>query len=113
MQEVKMMDIVRPIEGIFLDIGWTMNAPASGHWMLIPSFYESVNREMLDSIPKAEWELVFSECLSYLENNHLIQTEQEEFDQFCAFYKIISDRYKNRPRCVQLYRPLCRRVKPC
>lgn len=85
------MNIIRPIQGVFLDIGWTMDAPASGQWMLTTAFYDFVGRKKAEAVPKPKWESVFAECMSYLEKNHLILTEQEEYNQFQIFYKMLSD----------------------
>ena len=34
-------------------IGWTMDAPASGHWMLTNAFYGFVGREKIEAITKS------------------------------------------------------------
>ena len=85
------MDIIRPIKGVFLDIGWTMDAPASGHWMLTTAFFDLVGRQKINAIPKPKWESAFAECMRYLEENHLVQTEQEECERFYTFYEMLSD----------------------
>ena len=85
------MNISYPVRGIFLDIGWTMNAPASGQWMTPPLFYELAGKDKYDSIPKQRIDSALSKCMDYLDGNHLIRTEGEEFEQFKVYYKMLSD----------------------
>ena len=70
---------MRQIKGVFLDIGWTMNAPASGQW-----FFQPIVKALVGEV-----QVVPEGCMAFLNENHLVQTEQEEFEQFKVFYRMM------------------------
>ena len=74
---------------IFLDVGYTLDYPASGEWMLTNKFYEIVgdriNGKDHDEIWKAR-----NEGIRFLEENHLLKTMEEEEEQYTEFYSIVS-----------------------
>ena len=78
------------IKGIFFDLGWTLCYPASGNWMLTNKCVELIGGEILNSIPRKRLENALSAGMKYLDDNHLILTEQEEFKQFQQFYAMIT-----------------------
>ena len=75
---------------LFLDVGYTIDYPASGDWMFTKRFYESaggkLNQCTADQIRKAR-----AAGLDYLEKNHLIRDEEEEADRFYHYYRIVSE----------------------
>ncbi|MCK5129908.1 MAG: HAD family hydrolase [Clostridiales bacterium] len=85
------MKLSKPINGIFLDIGWTLVSPATGHWMIPLKAMEFVDTKTLESIPKERVNEAFAKCTKYLDENHLIRTVEEEYAQFAHFYKMLSD----------------------
>lgn len=74
---------------IFLDVGYTLDYPASGDWMLTNRFYEiagdRINGKDHDEIWNAR-----NVGIRFLEENHLLTTMEEEKDQYFEFYSIIS-----------------------
>lgn len=85
------MYLHKPIKGIFFDVGWTMNEPASGHWMITKKAYEYMNINVVNSLPKERISKTFEQCMDYLNKNHLIKTEEDEYEQLKIFYTMLSD----------------------
>ena len=74
---------------IFLDVGYTLDAPASGDWMLTNKFFEVVG-EKINGINSDEIKRAIYVGIDYLEENHLLTTMEEEYKQFIEFYSIVS-----------------------
>ena len=85
------MYLHKPIKGIFFDVGWSMNAPASGHWMITKKAYEYIDTNVINSLPKERISNAFEQCMEYLNKNHLLITEEDEYEQFKIFYTMLSD----------------------
>ena len=62
---------------IFLDVGYTLDAPASGDWMLTNKFYEVVG-DRINAIDSKEIKRAKYVGIDYLEKNHLLTTMEEE-----------------------------------
>jgi putative hydrolase of the HAD superfamily len=75
------------MKGILFDIGWTLNYPASGDWMLTSKCGEFD----FASVPRERTAAAFAEAANYLEKKHLIFTEDEEYEQFRHFYAMIAN----------------------
>lgn len=80
------------IKGIFLDIGWTMCRPKSGHWWLNETFYRLADSEGLETTDKTRMEQVLDEAYRLLLENHRMDDEEQELQQFFAYYTRISER---------------------
>ena len=80
------------IKGIFLDIGWTMCRPKSGHWWLNETFYRLADEEGMEMIDKEQMEQVLDEAYHLLLENHRMDDEEQELQQFFAYYTLISER---------------------
>ena len=87
-----MLDILKDKKGVFFDLGWTLDTPASGDWMLTKKFYEFASGKLLSSIPADTLDNAVIEGFRYLETRHLLTTCEEEAEQFTVFYGIINDR---------------------
>ncbi len=83
------MELVKPINGIFLDIGWTLNCPVTDDWFLSERFYSYVSREILEQAPQDKVYAVRQKCMKYLAANHLVLTEEAEYEQYKMFYRIL------------------------
>lgn len=71
---------------IFFDIGYTLDYPNSGYWFLTKLFFEYVNnRNSLENILKAQ-----EECMYILDNNHKMNTFEQEHDAFYSFYSALN-----------------------
>ena len=74
---------------IFLDVGYTIDAPASGDWMFTDLFLEYVDKRLkmcngIDIVRARE------EGLLFLRQNHHVKAIEEECIQFSEYYSIIS-----------------------
>ena len=85
-----MIDLLKDKKVIFFDVGYTLDAPASGDWMFTNQFLglagEKLRKKSKEEIGKA-----FDAGLRYLTENHLITTVEAEIRQFYEYYSIISD----------------------
>ena len=76
---------------IFFDVGYTLDAPASGDWMLTGKFLELAGERLRlrggDEIRKA-----MEDGIAFLAKDHLVTSEEKEIAQFSAFYAMLSDR---------------------
>ena len=82
-----MTELLKDKKGIFFDVGWTLDAPASGDWMLTNRFLDAAGRERIDSIPLSVRRAAFDEAFHELNQNHRLDTVDEEIEQFTRFYK--------------------------
>lgn len=74
---------------IFFDVGYTLDYPASGDWMFTNKFHELVGNKLVKYSPE-EIQKAKNISLEYLEENHLVQSVQDEYCQFIHFYSEIS-----------------------
>ena len=81
------MKLHPPIKGIFFDAGWTLLYPTSEVWWF-PK--ECIDPSLLDGIPDGKREAAFQRALKYLDDNHLVLTEEAEIAQFKALYSMIA-----------------------
>ena len=75
---------------IFFDVGYTLDAPASGDWMLTRKFMEYAG-DQLKQHDGTEIRKASEAGLRYLTQNHLVKTVDEEIRQFFRYYSILSD----------------------
>lgn len=86
------MPVFPSVKGIFLDIGWTLNYPASGQWMIPLKALEYMDSNVFDAIPKPIVGDAFSQGMDYLNKNHLVKSESDEYQQFLTFYRLVFKR---------------------
>lgn len=87
-----MLEILKNKKGVFFDLGWTLDTPASGDWMLTNQFFEFVSGKLLSALPVDTLDAAVIEGIRYLEKNHSVATCADEADQFTVFYGIINER---------------------
>ncbi len=85
-----MIDILKNKKVIFFDVGYTLDAPASGDWMFTNMFLELAG-EKLRQRTETEIQNARVAGLRYLDHDHLIQTVEAEIRNFFDFYSIVSD----------------------
>lgn len=76
---------------ILFDVGHTLVRPKSGSWILPPRYPELLGDAMLrvkEQQPET-FERATRNALKYLNDNHLVKTETEEYEQFRVFYSMI------------------------
>ena len=85
-----MLNLLMDKEVIFFDVGYTLDAPASGDWMFTNKFLELAG-EKLKQRTAADIQRARSAGLRFLEQDHLIQTVEAEIRNFFGYYSIISE----------------------
>ena len=78
---------------IFFDVGYTLDAPASGDWMLTGKFMEAAGAKMKQR-SETEIQKAAEAGLRFLAQNHLVKTVDEEIRQFFRYYTILSDQLR-------------------
>jgi len=71
---------------IFFDVGYTLDYPLSGDWILTNKFYELAGKQFNSYMEELRTE-VLCHCIENLLRNHKVQDMKEEFLQFYNFYK--------------------------
>ncbi len=84
-----MLEILRDKKVIFFDVGYTLDAPASGDWMFTGKFLELAG-ETLKMRSDAAIQAAREEGLRFLTQDHLIKTVEAEIRNFFGYYSIIS-----------------------
>ncbi len=85
-----MLNLLKDKEVIFFDVGYTLDAPASGDWMFTRKFLELAG-EKLKQRTAADVQRARDAGLRFLEQDHLIQTVEAEIRNFFGYYSIISE----------------------
>ena len=85
-----MLQLLRDKKVIFFDVGYTLDMPASGDWMLTNRFLKEA-RDRLKTSSDADIRKAMEAGLRYLMENHLVTTVEAEISQFYQFYSILSD----------------------
>lgn len=78
---------------IFFDMGYTLEAPASGDWFHTKKFYEIVG-DKINSVSKQELLKAKEIGTDWLEKHHICKTLNEEYEQFIVYYSMVSDLLK-------------------
>ena len=78
---------------IFLDVGNTIDRPASGDWMFTDLFYGLAGEQLKQRDP-GEVRKARRAAADFLLKNHLVRSEEEEAAQFRQYYRIVSDRLR-------------------
>ncbi len=86
-----MTDLLKDKEVLFFDVGYTLDAPASGDWMFTGKFLELAG-DRLKQRSEAEILEAKNAGLDFLTRNHPVTTVDAEIRQFAEYYSIISDR---------------------
>ena len=85
-----MIQLLRDKKVIFFDVGYTLDRPASGDWMLTNKFLKEAGGRF-KSRSEAEILKTKETILQYMAENHLVTTVEAEISQFYQLYSIISD----------------------
>lgn len=85
-----MIELLKDKKVIFFDVGYTLDAPASGDWMFTGQFLELAG-EKLKKKSRYEISKAFDAGLQYLAGNHLVTTVDAEIRQFYEYYSVVSD----------------------
>ena len=75
---------------IFFDVGYTLDRPASGDWVLTNKFLKEVGDRM-KACSEAEIRQTKETVLQYMVEHHLMTTVEAEISHFYRIYSIISE----------------------
>ncbi|MCK9171187.1 MAG: HAD-IA family hydrolase [Treponema sp.] len=81
------------IKGVFLDLGWTLEFPRNGDWMITEAFCRACSQQALSGLSPFALKSALAEGFSYLAKNHKVRSEEEEEKQFIHFYEIIAEKF--------------------
>ncbi len=85
-----MLNLLKDKKVIFFDVGYTLDAPASGDWMFTNKFLE-LTGEKLKQRTEAQIQRARDEGRRFLAQSHHVQTVEAEIRNFFDYYSIISD----------------------
>ena len=77
------------IKGILIDSGRVLNFPTTGNWSYSPDFFNIVDKDKFDKIPKHKRKEAFSKAWKYLDSENYVSTIEEEEKIFKKFFEII------------------------
>jgi putative hydrolase of the HAD superfamily len=97
-----MHEVLKDKKFIFFDVGYTLDAPASGHWMFTNKFLE-FTKDKLDMFDNATIHSAMLKGFAYIEKNHKLFTIEEEISTLCVFYQIVSDELSLGLTIAQIY----------
>ncbi len=81
------MEKLKNIRGIFFELGGTLIYPPSGSWMFSELAYRYFPK---DRLSEPQIKSVMSEASRKLDENHLLQSIDEEYAQFYEYYRTVS-----------------------
>lgn len=76
----------RRINGVFFDLGWTLEQPKDDDWVLTSCFFEHVGRERFYAIDAEKRLDAIARASRPLYERHLMRTTEEENRRFTEFY---------------------------
>lgn len=85
-----MIELLKDKKVIFFDVGYTLDAPASGDWVFTNKFLELAG-ERLKLHSEEEIREAKEAGIRFLNQDHLLTTVEAEYLQFVRFYTIISE----------------------
>ena len=78
------------IKAVFLDLGWTIFRPAKSDWFVNQMMLKFTSLDAINRLPQDKRNAAFNKAIKYLDDHHLLFTEDEEIEQFKTFYNIIA-----------------------
>ena len=75
---------------VMLDYGWVLACPTTGNWFITPKTAEIIGKNTFVALMSKpdEVNIAFQKAETYLNENHLLHTEQEEITQFTQFFRL-------------------------
>ena len=75
---------------LFLDVGFTIDYPASGDWMFTNLFFDLAGARLKECATE-QIRRAWMTGVEYLLKNHAVRDEEEEAGQFYQYYRIVSE----------------------
>lgn len=82
----------RRINGVFFDLGWTLERPGDDDWTLTACFFRHVPKERFYAIEEDRRRLAMREAMRPLIEHHLMHDMEEENTRFIGYYHDLSER---------------------
>ncbi len=86
-----MMNLTKPINGIFFDIGGTLNYDATGYWMFPKKSESLINLDGIYYVPIKRFNTAYTKCSNYLKKDLPVNTMEEEYERYITFYTMLAD----------------------
>jgi len=86
-----MHEVLKGKKVIFFDVGYTLDRPLSGDWLLTNRFYEFAGKQFNSYMEESRTE-VLRHCIEKLLRNHKVKDMEEESLQFYNFYKELNQK---------------------
>ena len=77
----------RRINGVFFDLGWTLESPASGSWMLTNRFFDHVPKDVFYAIDEPVRKKAMDDAYRPLAENHYTPTLEDEDRKFIQYFR--------------------------
>jgi putative hydrolase of the HAD superfamily len=78
------------LKAILFDSGRVLNDPRTGNWFVPPNFHKYVDKNKFELLDEKLIQMAFYKAIKFLEAKNIILTEEEEFEHFIEFYRILS-----------------------
>lgn len=79
------------LKAILFDSGRVLNDPRTGNWFVPPNFHRYVDKNKFELLDEKLVQVAFYKAMKFLEAKSIILTEEEEFEHFIEFYKVLSN----------------------
>lgn len=87
------MKKTKNIKAILFDSGRTLNIPRTGHWFITPNFYRIIDTSKVES-KQDSFDSAMEKACNYINKIKFVKTEEEEFQMFKEFYRIVLEEAK-------------------
>ncbi|GKU25139.1 HAD-IA family hydrolase [Clostridium folliculivorans] len=79
------------LKAILFDSGRVLNDPRTGNWFVPPNFHSYVDKNKFELLDEKLVQVAFYKAMKFLDAKSIILTEEEEFELFIEFYKVLSN----------------------
>lgn len=79
------------LKAILFDSGRVLNDPRTGNWFVPPNFHRYIDKNKFELLDEKLIQMAFYKAMKFLEAKSVILTEEEEFEHFIEFYRILSN----------------------
>lgn len=79
------------LKAILIDSGRVLDYPVTGHWFIAPDFFNYIDVKAYKRLSKLKKAEAFSKAGEYISNQKLVVSEEEEYNHFLIYYKILFD----------------------
>lgn len=80
---------MQKIKALLIDSGRVLSGPATGHWFITPKFFDHIDEKSFGAVPKQRRDAAFARAMEYILKQNLIVTEEEEYQHFLEYYRIV------------------------